>query len=235
MDLSGGIRDRFGVVRADRDRGDPSFGAGCRRRTAHRSIRDALHLVHDNARAGADRDGRSDRRVRDHDRSVWTLRRRLGAVASATAGALTMSLGAATWITGNLLQLGGHRAVGAMANNGAPLEIANAIEFTVDMVDEAFELAGFTMVALGLACLAVAGWRTARAWHGWSVYTAAVAVVLLALVAGAAQRTAVSAADILLVVVGAAMTPVWLIWSRAGRVAVASPHRRERRRCGLPR
>ena len=155
--------------------------------------------------------------------AVWTLRRRLGAVASATAGALTVSLGAATWITGNLLQLGGHRAVGAMANNGNPLEIANAINFTVDMVDHAFELAGLSMVALGLACLAVAGWRTTRASRSWCVYTAGVATMLLALVITRATDNG-AAADILLVVVGAVLTPAWLIWSeRVGRATAEVP------------
>lgn len=144
--------------------------------------------------------------------AVWRVRTRLGSGSSATAGALLVSLGAAVWIVGNVTQLGGHRAVGAMATNGNPLEIANAIAFTVDIIDDAFELAGFALLGLGMACLAGAAWQavTTRTWSG---YSAALSVVLLVL-AAAHGMSDTNTADLLLVVIGGALVPAWLVWSQ---------------------
>ena len=152
--------------------------------------------------------------------AVWRVRTRLGSSQSATAGALLVSLGSAVWIVGNVTQLGGHRAVGAMANNGNPLEIANAIAFTVDMVDDAFELAGFALLGVGVACLAGAAWRTVTVSRAWIGYTAVFSLALLML-ATAHGLANTDAADLLLVVIGAALVPAWLVWSE--RIGARSP------------
>lgn len=58
-------------------------------------------------------------------------------------GALLVGAGAATWITGSILQLGGHRAVGLMATHTNPIQTTNSIAFTIDMIVAAFALVAF--------------------------------------------------------------------------------------------
>lgn len=147
--------------------------------------------------------------------SVWELRGRLGAGSAATAGALAVWLGSVVWIMGNVIQLGGDRAVGLMASNSNPIETTNSIAFTVAMIDDAVELVAFAMLGVGMACLAIAAWRMGGATRSWSRCTAGFALVLVAL-AIAHGMADTHIADVLLVVVGAALTPAWLLW--AGRV-----------------
>src|SRR5512133_2358455 len=70
-------------------------------------------------------------------------------------GSLAMLAGALLWVTGNMLQLGGHRAADIMATHGNPIETVDTIMVTVDTVDDAFALAAFAV--LGVALLAFAG------------------------------------------------------------------------------
>jgi hypothetical protein len=159
--------------------------------------------------------------------AVWGLRRRVAADALGTAGALVVSLGSVGWIVGNVLQLGGHRAVGLMATHENPIETVNAIAFTVDMIDDAFELVAFAMLGAGILCLAFAARRQAGAATGWSRYTAGFAVALIALACAHGMDNG-DAANLLLVVVGVVLTPGWLLWSDrlGGPVSVQSASER---------
>ena len=134
----------------------------------------------------------------------------------ARIGAMALSTGALLWVAGNVLQLGGHRAVGLMATHRNPAETVNAILFTVDTIDDAFELAAFAV--LGVALLALAGAAiggpignraVSRAWCGYSLL---LGVVLLAL-SGAYAAADGDLIDLLLVAGGALLLPAWLVWT----------------------
>ena len=145
--------------------------------------------------------------------AAWLIRERLGSRREdATAGAVLVSLGSAVWIVGNILELGGHRAVGLMATHDNPIQATTSIAFAIDMIDDAFELVAFVMLGAGMLGFASAAWRTVGVSHAWSRYTAAFAVVLLALgLAHGADST--HTADLLLLLVGAVLTPAWLLWA----------------------
>jgi hypothetical protein len=143
----------------------------------------------------------------------------------ARIGSLALPTGALLWVAGNVLQLGGHRAVGLMATHRNPVETVNAILFTVDTIDDAFELAAFAL--LGVAVLALAGAAVgnravSRAWCGYSLV---LGVVLLSL-SGAYAAADGDLIDLLLVTGGALLLPAWLVWTgRLLRNATASQAR----------
>lgn len=144
--------------------------------------------------------------------SVCTIRERLGSGRASTAGALLVSLGSMVWIVGNVLQLGGHRAVGLMATHDNPIETAAAIAFTVDMIDDAFELVAFVTLGVGMLCFAVATWRVSGASRAWSRFTAAFAGALVALGFAHGMDNG-DTTNLLLLAVGVLLTPAWLLWS----------------------
>jgi hypothetical protein len=147
----------------------------------------------------------------------------------ARVGSAALPTGALLWVAGNVLHLGGHQAAGLMATHHNPIETVNAILFTVDTIDDAFELAAFAV--LGLAALAFAGAAingpmgnraVPRAWCGWSLLLGA---VLLAL-SGADAAAAGSLTDLLLPATAALLLPVWLVWTgRLLRAATAAQAR----------
>jgi hypothetical protein len=131
---------------------------------------------------------------------------------AARAGAFGIGTGAALWIVGIVLQLGGHRAVGLMATHANPIEVTNSIAFTVDTVTEAFELAAFLLIGLGMLALAGAAARAGAGHRRWAGYTAAVAVVMI--VIGWSYGAGDSGVtDALLVAGGVALLPLWLLWT----------------------
>ena len=146
----------------------------------------------------------------------------------ARIGSVSMPAGALLWVAGNVLQLGGHRAVGLMATHGHPVETVNSILFTVDTITNAFELAAFAV--LGVALLALTGAAVGdptgnrAVWRAWCGYSLLLGVVLLGL------SGAYAAADgnlvELLVTGGALLLPGWLVWTgRLLRNATASQTR----------
>jgi hypothetical protein len=147
----------------------------------------------------------------------------------ARIGSAALPAGALLWVAGNVLALGGHRAAGLMATHGNPIETVNAILFTVDTMDDAFELAAFAV--LGVALLAFAGAAiggpiatraVSRAWCGYSLL---LGVVLLTL-SGAYAAANGNLVDLLLVGGGALLLPAWLVWTgRLLRNATASQAR----------
>ncbi len=141
------------------------------------------------------------------------LRDRLGRAGwLTTIGASGVALGALTWVMGNMVALGGHRAVGLMATHGNPIETVNAIGFTIDAVDDAFELAAFALIGAGILAFGWVGLRDRMAPVGWGWFSFAVGVVTLTL-SGAYAAGDGNLVDLLLVTGGVVLLPGWLVWS----------------------
>ena len=115
-------------------------------------------------------------------------------------------------MVGNVLALGGHRAVGLMATHGNPIETVNAIGFTVDTVDDAFELAAFALIGAGVLAFGWLGLHDRMAPMGWGWLSLAVGVVTLAL-SGAYAADNGNLVDLLLVTGGVVLLPAWLVWT----------------------
>ena len=142
-----------------------------------------------------------------------SLRDRLGGRTWLTRiGATGVALGAFTWVTGNVLALGGHRAVGLMATHGNPIETVNAIGFTIDAVDDAFELAAFALIGAGILAFGWVGLHDRMATVGWGWFSLAVGAVTLTL-SGAYAAGDGNLVDLLLVTGGVVLLPGWLVWS----------------------
>jgi hypothetical protein len=130
-----------------------------------------------------------------------------GALAAAAVGA-----GSALWVVGNVFQLGGHRAVGLLVTHEGPLRTVNSLDFTVDTVDDAFELAAFALLGAGMLVLgwfAMAGSSRARTWGR---YTCVVGLVLLATSISYAVDNG-DLTNVLMLAAGLVLMPVWLVWS----------------------
>jgi hypothetical protein len=141
------------------------------------------------------------------------LRDRLGRAGwLTTIGATGVALGAFTWVMGNLVALGGHRAVGLMATHGNPIETVNAIGFTIDTVDDAFELAAFALIGAGILAFGWAGLHDRMAPTGWGWLSLAVGIVTLTL-SGAYAAGNGNLVDLLLVSGGVVLLPAWLVWT----------------------
>ena len=140
-------------------------------------------------------------------------------------GALLVGAGAATWITGSILQLGGHRAVGLMATRTNPIQTTNSIAFTIDMIVAAFALAAFALIGAGMLGFAAAVAREHdshpehRAWAG---YTIVLALTLLVLAWSYAAGNG-NLSDLMLIADGIVLLPLWLIWTIRIRRITTSP------------
>jgi hypothetical protein len=142
----------------------------------------------------------------------FALRDRLGNDdARAAVGAIAVTIGSILWIVGNVLQLGGHRAVGLMSGAANPVEAVNSILFTVDTIDDWFELFGFAFIGIGVISLAWAQLRVRehRLWVWLSFVTGAVLLVLT----GAYVDGNGDVIDPILVLGGMVLLPAWLIWT----------------------
>jgi hypothetical protein len=139
------------------------------------------------------------------------LRDRLGPASWLTRiGATGVAVGAFTWVMGNIVALGGHRAVGLMATHGNPVETVNAIGFTIDTIDDAFELAAFALIGAGTLAFGWVALHDRRAPIGWGWLSLAVGIVTLTLSAAYAANEG-DLVDLLLVSGGVVLLPAWLI------------------------
>jgi hypothetical protein len=136
----------------------------------------------------------------------------------ATAGAVLVGAGAATWIAGSILELGGHRAVGLMATHANPIQTTNSIAFTIDTIAAAFALTAFALIGIGMLALAAAAAREPGSRPAWTWYTIVIAVALLVLAWSYATGNS-DLSDLLLIAIGVVPLPLWLIWtSRMSRI-----------------
>jgi hypothetical protein len=143
------------------------------------------------------------------------------------AGGYLIAGGAATWIAGSVLWLGGHRAVGLMATHANPIQTTNSIAFTIDTTADTVYLAAFALIGIGMLVLAGdARSRTERSgarflgagWSRWTAGTAGIALILLATAVslGTADDNVINA---LLVADGIVLLPGWLLWTWLSPVA----------------
>lgn len=140
--------------------------------------------------------------------------------ALARIGALTIGGGALLWITGSVVQLGGHRAVGLMATHTNPIQTTNSIAFTIDLIGAAFALAAFALIGAGMLVLATAALHEHRAWAGYTTVTALTLLVL----AGSYAVANNNLTDLMLIADGVVLVPAWLVWSaRIGGIKHTSP------------
>ena len=128
------------------------------------------------------------------------------------AGALLISAGAATWIAGSIVELGGHHAVGLMATHTNPIETTNSIAFTIDMIVAAFALAAFALIGIGMLAVAGAAARDHAGHRAWVGLTIVIALTLLVLAWSYASANR-DLSDLLLFAVGVVPLPLWLIWT----------------------
>jgi hypothetical protein len=135
--------------------------------------------------------------------------------AAARIGAFLVGAGALLWVTGNVFQLGGHRAVGLMATHANPIQATNSIAFTIDMTGQAFALAAFALTGAGLLAFVRAAAQAQRRRRGWAAYTVLLAALML-VTAGSYAASNGDLTDLMLLVGGTALLPAWLIWT--GRI-----------------
>jgi len=130
----------------------------------------------------------------------------------ASVGAQMMGAGVLLWVVGAVVSVGGHRAVGLMTGRGDPIETVNSLTWTIDTINDAFELAGSALLGAGMLALAWVDMRARSQRPAWSRYTVAVGLVLLA-TAGAYAAQSFDLVDLLLVAGGAVLLPFWLVWT----------------------
>ena len=139
-------------------------------------------------------------------REKFGRERPLGVLAAAAA-----TLGSVLWIIGNVVQLGGHRAVEVMARGGNDLDPVNAIAFTIDRIDDWFELLGFGLIGLGAFAFGVGAVRTGVFPKAWGYYTLALGVLLVVVSIAYAFDNG-DLVDLLLLIAGVLLAPAWGIW-----------------------
>jgi hypothetical protein len=140
----------------------------------------------------------------------------------ARIGSPLVGVGALLWITGSILRLGGHHAVGLMATHANPIQATNSIAFTIDAISQAFALAAFALAGAGMLALAAAAQR--HEYRGWVIYTIVTALTMLA-TAGAYAIGNDNFLDLMLIASGGVLLPVWLIWaSRIGGTGHPAPN-----------
>jgi hypothetical protein len=135
-------------------------------------------------------------------------------------GALLVGAGAAAWISGAVLELGGHRAVGLMATHANPIQATNSIAFTIDTIGDAFALAAFVLIGAGMLAFAGAALQQRPGHRAWAGYTIVIALAML--VTACAYAAGVGGlSDLMLFADGVMLVPLWLIWTgRAGWTSI---------------
>jgi hypothetical protein len=123
-----------------------------------------------------------------------------------------VGLGAAAWIFGSVLMLGGHRAVGLMAAHRNPLQTVDSINFTVDTITETFQLTAFALMGCGLIGFAAVAARGRAATGTWAAFTAFTGAAMLVL-AGAYAAGNGDLATWIQAAGGVLLLPVWLVWT----------------------
>jgi hypothetical protein len=139
-------------------------------------------------------------------REVFGRERPVGVLAAAAA-----TLGSVLWIIGNIVQLGGHRAVEIMARGGNDLDPVNAISFTIDRIDDWFELIGLGLIGLGAFAFGVGAIRSGVLPKGWGYYTLALGALLVVVSIAYAFDNG-DLVDLLLLIAGVVLVPAWGIW-----------------------
>jgi hypothetical protein len=144
--------------------------------------------------------------------AVMLMPRRPGIRSGSALGAAAVVAGSGLWVVSKVFQLGAHRAVGLLVTHGAPLRTVNSLDFTVDTVDDAFELAAFALLGVGMLLL---GWPAIRGRsqaRTWGRYTCLLGLVLLATSLSYAVDNG-DLTNVLMLAAGVVLMPLWLVWS----------------------
>ena len=128
----------------------------------------------------------------------------------AAAGSRAITAGVIAYGTGTVIFLGGHQAVGLMATHDNPIQVTNSIAFTIDTIDQAFDLTAYALFCAGMAALAWVALRQGR--RAWGGYTAALAVLAL-LIAWSYGAGGGDVTNDLLFAGGLVLLPAWMIWT----------------------
>jgi hypothetical protein len=144
--------------------------------------------------------------------AVMLMPRRPGVRSGSALAAAAVGAGSGLWVVGNIVQLGGHRAVGLLFSHGAPLRTVNSLDFTVDTVDDTFELAAFALLGAGMLVLGWSAIRGPSAARAWGRYTCVLGLVLLATSISYAVDNG-DLTNVLMLAAGVVLMPVWLVWS----------------------
>ncbi len=115
-------------------------------------------------------------------------------------------------MVGNVALLGGHRAIGLMATHGNPLETVGSIHFSIDIIDDAFELAAFALIGVGMLAFAGLPMRAAAACLAWGQYTMVIGLLMLAIAVSYVVDNG-DLTNLLLLAGGVALLPTWLVWT----------------------
>jgi len=98
-----------------------------------------------------------------------------------------------------------------MARGGNDLDPVNAISFTIDRIDDWFELIGFGLIGFGAFAFGVGAIRTSILPKAWGYYTLALGA-LLVVVSIAYAFDKGDLVDLLQLIVGVVLAPAWRIW-----------------------
>lgn len=143
----------------------------------------------------------------------FALREYLGGDGALTAGAsVAVALGSSLWIVGNVMELGGHRALELFARTGNDLGPFDAIQFTVAEIDDWFELTGFALIGVGILAFAAVGLNGDVAPRSWASYSILVGALFIPLSAAYVANNG-DLVDLLLFAGGIVIAPVWGIWT----------------------
>lgn len=131
---------------------------------------------------------------------------------AAVFGSAALSLGSALWITGNMVQLGGYRAIEIAVEQRRALEPINSIGLVVDMIDDWFELTAFALLGTGIVMFGISALRSRAAARSWSYYSFVVGAVAL-FVSIAYATDSGDLVDLSLFALGIGLAPGWGVWT----------------------
>ena len=139
------------------------------------------------------------------------VRRRIGdSDLLGRAACTAVGAGGLVWITGALITMGGHRAVGLMATHANPIDATNSIAFTINVTADAFNTAAFVLLGLAMVAIGIAPVRTGS--PGWSALSIFIGAVSLVVAAGYVEGVD-SITTYVLGLLAAVLLPVWLVWT----------------------
>jgi hypothetical protein len=137
--------------------------------------------------------------------------------ALAATAARAIAAGATAYGVGTVIFLGGHRAVGLMATHSNPIQATNSIAFTIDSIDQAFDVIAYALCCAGLLAFAWIAWSQGpRAWPAYTSLLGLMALVIAWSYAGGGGDLK----NELLFADGLILLPGWLIG--AARMAAVS-------------
>ena len=153
------------------------------------------------------------------------LREYLGRDRPLSVGApVAITVGSLLWIVGNVIELGGHRALELFARTGNDLGAFDAIQFTIAEIDDWFELTGFALIGVGILAFAAEALNSDLVPRSWTFYSIVVGALFILLSAAYVANNG-DLVDLLLFAGGIVIAPAWGIWT--ARLLPNVEHERE--------